>query len=399
MILTRLLRLLFGYICFTVQSADPERFLSELAKMRLPCWDIQRNDREESITLSMYLWHYRKIRSRLSPEDGIQIVLKEKRGGFPPLLFKNRLRIGIFAGTGALVAFCLVMSMFIWSVEVEGCESLTDAQILSAAEELGIYPGILRSRVDDENIERMLMRQFQEISWIAINTKGSKLTILLKERILPPDTTGSDHPANFVSDKTGVITKIEVHEGFKEALLGDTIQEGELLINGMITDKKGQNTLCRAYGIVRAEVEEPVKIEIPLFRTEKIYNELSHFRNTLFLFGLKIPLYFPTPLEGTFLLETERESLSFFGFPLPIDLEREILTEFIERQISLTPEEAEEILRNELDIFIKHTLRDATVLEERIEVIIEDETALLSGTVLCEETIGIQVPILTEENQ
>ena len=69
-------------------------------------------------------------------------------------------------GAGLLVVGLLVMSRFVWRVEVQGTERLEPEVITAALAEYGVRSGALASGIDARTVERQMQIRFEEIAYI-----------------------------------------------------------------------------------------------------------------------------------------------------------------------------------------------------------------------------------------
>ena len=68
------------------------------------------------------------------------------------------------------------------------------------------------------------------------------------------DVVDEDEYCNIVSDKNGVITKINAQSGTANVKVGDTISEGDILINGWMEGKYTGVRYVHAKGEIEARV-------------------------------------------------------------------------------------------------------------------------------------------------
>ena len=120
--------------CVKVQVQGPperlHRFLSLLFPAGLEVWQVSRRDQEASFWIkASQVRRLRPLRRRCR----VKAHFVEKRG----LLFQKRRireRQGLFWGAilGGLLVWYL--SGGVWQIEVEGCRSLSEEQVLAAAQ-------------------------------------------------------------------------------------------------------------------------------------------------------------------------------------------------------------------------------------------------------------------------
>ena len=136
-------------------------------------------------------------------------------------------------GLLVFVSFLFVLSSFIWEVRVKGAYRIQEEDILSFAEDCGIFPGAGRKNIDtDEAVKRFILN-FKDISWISIDIRGTRAEISIAEALEDTESPVKSAPSNIVADKSGVIDKIYVSSGTPAVSEGDTVFEGDILISGI----------------------------------------------------------------------------------------------------------------------------------------------------------------------
>jgi len=136
-----------------------------------------------------------------------------------------------------MVLFLMIIygfSSFIWSVEVQGTESVNPQKLLNELESLGVKPGVFKPNIDTMSIENQLIIDLPEISWASLELRGSRAILRVKESVLPPPIIDKDTPCNIVAAKDGIIDKMIVLDGQAVAKEGQTVRKGQLLVSGII---------------------------------------------------------------------------------------------------------------------------------------------------------------------
>lgn len=138
----------------------------------------------------------------LARKAGAVTRVKE-RHGLPFLLRRYRRRIGVAAGAALFIAFFAVTQQFVWVVEVQGNERVDSQVLLQALEELGVRRGVLKSGLDAREIQLEVQLKVDDLSWAALNIRGTTATLLVRERTVPPQKIDTKVPANVVAARDG----------------------------------------------------------------------------------------------------------------------------------------------------------------------------------------------------
>lgn len=77
-----------------------------------------------------------------------------------------------------------------------GTEKLTDREILSVLEPMGVELGNRSENLDIPNIQLIALQKIPDVAWLAVNLSGSVARVEVKERTLPPTPTDPNRPSN-----------------------------------------------------------------------------------------------------------------------------------------------------------------------------------------------------------
>ena len=160
----------------------------------------------------------------------------KKRKGFPFFMRRYRHRLGLLAGIALFFATIWFLSLHVWVINVSGNDEITEEQVISVMDEIGIRPGVRTSGLDAELLEQAAMVKLKDVSWMAINFQGSVVNVELKERDAPPEAIPMEEPCNLKSSYPGQIVRLEVISGVTVVEEGDAVTQGQLLVSGVFED-------------------------------------------------------------------------------------------------------------------------------------------------------------------
>lgn len=284
MIFVEFLRYLLGYINFRAYGGFADRFLNLCTKEEIPLWNIKNVDGR--ISASTTVKGYFAIRSP-ARKAGMKVCITEKKG----LIFflkRNKTRVGILAGAVIAVLLVFILTRFVWSVSVVGNVSLEDDYILSAFENYGVKVGTLISSIDGDEAARSALCDMEELSWAAVNRKGSVLVIEVRERKNAPEMYDSSLPTNLVASEDGLVLSVDILYGTAEVKPGSAVTKGDLLINGIIKHRDNSESAIHADGRVRALTKKKKTFSGTDFSV--CTQSCSQTRKLIFFFGFEIPL-------------------------------------------------------------------------------------------------------------
>ena len=103
---------------------------------------------------------------------------------------------------------------------------------------------------------RHLQIKLSPLCWAAMRHTGNRLVVEVREATEKPEMYLDRQPCNLVAAKPAQIVDLSIRDGQVMRLIGDAVQEGELLVSGILADDKGHTTLHHASGSVIGEYQE-----------------------------------------------------------------------------------------------------------------------------------------------
>ncbi len=385
MFLLRFFRYLRGYVCFTVQGEFIERFLNLVARDHISTWDGRK--RGDTYTGYVSASAYKKMRAH-AKKTGVRLRVTHKVGA-PFRRQQYRKRSGLLVGLGVFSAFLLAMSGFIWRIEVNGNQAVTEDSIIGVLEELGIKPGTLRHRIDVRDTERRAMLELQDLSWLALNIDGSVIRVEVSESIKPPEMVDPNLPCNIVADKAGQIIRLQVYDGQPLVQKGEAVLPGDIIVSGVMEDRRGQNRLKHALADIQARVQDTLVVDVPLDQVE--YQETGEIltRNYLTLLNYELPVFWPRSIPRPYRVNRADVQFTLFRMELPIGRLREQYVLMKEIPITLTEEQAKQMALVELEAMQAVEFQKGTILERNLRGWVDNNIFHLSADYVVEMPIGI----------
>ncbi len=366
-----------------------ERLLNAMAQDGLSVWDLHK--RGELYYGCVHVSAYRKM-SRHARRCGVHLQV-EKRKGLRFFTNKYRKRLGLLLGAFFLVAILLILSNFIWTIEVVGNEELSQDEVLEMVESYGVKRGAYRPSLDLRWIEQEILLNEERLSWIGINAAGSKVVIDVKERVRSPEILDTNSPANIVASHEGQIVHAEVYAGQRLVKEGDWVHEGNLLVSGIMEDNKGNIYYRNSRALIIAQYEDEVTVSLPFTQQVKEYTGKTVRRNYLEVFGVKLPLFIAWPMKGEYEHQQETEELRVFGIPTQLWLDQHTYKELTTVTRTFTEEEVRLQLLSQLEDYEQGELAQAKVVSREIEEEKDGESLTFHVKYTLQEDIAQRVPI------
>lgn len=385
----RALRWLGGSLRLRVEGAGPERFFNLCRRHNLSVWDIRRES-EIALTCTVRPAALRVLR-RERRRMGCRLTVLE-RSGLPFALAYAARRWTLIA---AALIWCLVLALAstrVWSISVEGCETLEPRTVLDLAEDCGFRVGVRRTgRSQMEQIRHTVLQNCHKLSFFTINYRGSHAVIQVRER----DDTEPDRsilaPCDLVCDKTGIVGEIFITEGTAAVKAGDTVLPGTLLAAGTRTSAFGEVTPVHARGRVILRTWPTVTVTLPKRVDFTAPTGRETTRWSLLLGKKRINLYFieKTPyLCYDKVIESRRLDLGN-GYWLPIWLRRETYAEQQRTDLALSPEKVAILLEQKCtDLLLAEPGREVVYSSFRMEQTQQAYVGILEAE--CREPAGME---------
>ena len=401
--LKKAVKLLRGSVCVRAKSAYPERMLNLCSARGIEFWDVRWID-DTALSFCVARGDLRALR-RAAEGCGAEVSI-ERTAGTPFFFARLRRRHALFAGGILCAALLLVNSLFIWDFEVTGNETVPTETILHALREHGVHRGTFIYSFRSQDICNRVLPELKDLCWVAVNVRGCKAYVQVRERVRAPERVNESEPTNVIAAKPGLITKVRALDGEKRVLPGTSVQQGQLLIAGVVdtggTEKPSVTTRFLAgKGEVWARTWYDLTVRVPLTYEKKVYTGKEKRSHTL-IWGenrLKIGA------KGSSICNVDCDKIknqtqwTLFGlFALPVTWETETLLPY---ELEITPRsradaeaQGKDVLETYLDALLGAT---GSVTQRRFSTSGEGGTLVVTLPAECEEQIGKEVPIAVSE--
>ncbi len=386
-----MIRFFRGSVCFQVRAGFPERLLNLCARGGVPVWNGRKTG--NVYTACTTTKGARRLES-LAQKAGVTVEILGS-GGAPALLRSYRKRVGLLAGAVILLAALLFMGSFIWRIDIVGAEQVSETDIRNVLRDLGVRRGVLRDSIDAVDVARQMILRLPDLSWAAVNLRGSVATVEVKERVEPPVRVDDQVPHNVVAQKTGFITAMEVYEGQPTVKVGDSVAAGDILVSGIMEDKNGRSRTVHARARVVAQTRESLSLPIP-YEQETLTYQGVQVRRYLNIFSLRIPLSLGGIPREPYKLESGTWDIPVVSAVAPITFTRENYILFTRESYTITEDEARLLAQLQLPQMEAAAFEGCRVLDRQLTGQALEDAFLLEGEYLVEGEIGEEREILMD---
>jgi similar to stage IV sporulation protein len=272
--LLKILRFLFGYVKVEIYGYAPERFMNLLIYHEIIVWDV------EYCQQGYRFYTGRRNLMNMKPylaKTNMKVKILEKKG-LPFILKRYKKRFMFLAGFVLAGMILFVLSLFVWEIKVVGEDNLVAESVIKQIEENYVALGTMKNKIDCPELEENLRKDFDEISWVSCELKGTVLTVYLEEGTAPEKTEQEEAAGDVVASKDAVITKMITRTGTPVVKVKDSVKKGEILISGTIYIYDDNNEVLETsyiwadgdvYGTTTFTYEDYVELQY----YEKVYEE------------------------------------------------------------------------------------------------------------------------------
>lgn len=386
MIVLKIMRWLKGYVDFTGKGTFPERFINVSTKLNIQMWDVKGGDK--TLSGSMNLKDYLKIRNA-ARKSSVHLHVT-KRYGLPFIINRNKKRAGLLIGAVCFLIILKVLSMFVWSVEISGNNRLSEDLINEVMSECGVNAGAYKGTLDIPQIERTATVTLSDVSWISINIVGTTAFVEIKESEAYPEIIDTKTPCNLKAKCDAKIIRIDVSKGVAEAVSGDYVVEGQLLVSAVAEDAFGNSYLNHAQAKIFAETHKKISFDITNHANENIPTEVAGERKRLRVLGIEFPITFSAIAGENAYKQNTCEQVTVFGNKIPVWINTEKWYTYSQTPIYNTDEIIEEAAQKRIAFAELFALNDKKILTKSISKNKIDSGYAFEVNYTCEEDIGVE---------
>ena len=361
MLIKILLKYILGYVRITVEGYYIERFINICTTNKILIWNLKR---EKGVKLHLNIGikdFYRAIKVAKKLKCKVKI---EKKRGVPFLLNRYRKRKMFLISLIIILIALYTSSNYVWNIEIQIEDNLELVNIEQDIKQAGLETGILKSKINIQEIVNKIRLERDDISWIGISLEGTNAIVKVVKAKEAPEVIDEKDYCNIVAIKGGIITEIIAQNGTAQVKVGDEVQEGQILIQGTMEGKYTGIRYVHSLGEVKAVVQYTKTEQIPLKEEQNVKTGNTEVKYAIKFNNFQINFY--KTLSKFKIYDTIEENKKFRIFSnlyLPISVTK------------ITNEELEKFLK-------EYTIEEATEkgtkqIEEKIEKEIEEKQNIL----------------------
>ena len=385
---------ILGYVKIKVESVFIERFINICISKRIFIWDIQR-EKSSIMYANIGIKDFKRLKN-VAKKTKSKVSIEGKYG-IPFLLHRYRKRKNFFILCSIILISLVAMSRFVWNIEIEGLQTIPKEEFMQELNDYGLKIGTRKSLIDSNSIINKMRLTRDDISWMGIDIKGTNIIIKIKEKEKAPIVINKSDYCNIVSNKTGLITKINVQDGTKAVEIGDMVKEGDVLVLGLLEGKfSGETRYVHAIADVDAKVWYSKKEKF--YYNQDIRKETGQIENKYSIKFNNFKINFTKTLSKFQNYDTickSKKILLFPNFYLPIEIVKKTNIEYKKISKKYTEEEHKEIATEKLEIEIEAEIENKdNIINKQINVDKQEEYVEVEIIYEVIEKIGIEEKII-----
>ncbi|MCI8692068.1 MAG: sporulation protein YqfD [Lachnospiraceae bacterium] len=401
--MVKFLKYIRGYLRIRVWGFSPERFMNLCSNKGILLWDIVREGESYYMYISLKgFWELRPI----AKKTGTRVAVLNRYGlpfSLPGLMKRKVFVLGLFLA----VAFWILSSFYIWDIEITGNYQITEDVFQDFLEQNQVSIGMKRQDLDIEELEKQIRRSFPQVTWASARLDGTKLLIDIKENDAPiiiqePDTTpGSD----LVAEYDGVIVAMIVRSGVPKVAIGDSVEQGAVLVEGRIP-VYNEDTTVREYQYVDADADILLEhsaeftARLPFDHIEKEY--VGREKKSWYLkVGdqiWKLPQESPFLVYDSVIRESRPQVLDKLS--IPVFWGEVTYREYQNVEYLYTLEEAKNLLNQKLMVFLADLEeKGVQIIEKNVKIEKDDTSWVLKGEFLVREPVRMSSETVRDDTE
>lgn len=391
MLILRLWNYIRGYVIIIVEGYFLEKYINICTHRQLRLWNVkwQKNSK---VLMNISIRDFKLLRP-ISRRTRCRVHIIKKKG-LPFILDRYKNRKAFVIGSAICVIIFFIISSFVWDVSVTGNSKVSTEVLMGKLSENGIKLGALKYSINTDEIVENMMLELNDLARISISLRGTKIFVIVDERVNPPDLIDKKVPCDLVALKDGVISSIVAKEGLEMVKVGDTVTKGQVLITGTIENKNKEvmPLMVHSMGIVKARTwyEASVVVEqrpVSAKRTgsKKDLYSIVFFTKKIKLFHREIPYNNSEHVE----IKKKLTIGEYLVFPIEMIVDEYYEYELEQKEIDI--DTAQKVASEKATALAKEQIpRNAELVKNSISIYQEDNGVSKVKAILeCIEDIGI----------
>ena len=351
---------ILGYVNIKIEGFYIERFINICKSKNILLWNMKRE--KLSILYANIGINDFKIIKSIAKTSGCNIKLNKKMG-LPFIFNRYKKRKMFFILLLFVLVVLLISSNYIWNIEVIGDNTIDKNEIIKELKNKGLSEGKTKNKIDVKSVINDLRMERKDIAWIGIDIKGTNAIVEIVETEKKPEIVKSDEYCNIISEKSGVITKINVSNGTAKVKVGDIVKKGDILVEGKLEGKYTDPIYVHATAEIEIKTWYSIRKNFEYTQVIEQRTGKTETKYSIKINNLQINLYKVLSKFENYDTINENKKLSLFSnFYLPIEIVKIENYEKENKTVEYSKDELKKKSINELEEELNKQIND----EEKI---------------------------------
>ncbi|HHV10767.1 MAG TPA: sporulation protein YqfD [Clostridiales bacterium] len=398
--LVRFFQWLRGYLYVRIRGTAPERFINLCCNKNIGLWELARVKEDYQFRISIK--NFKKLRP-IARKTGIVPHITRKVG-FPFFLHRYRKRKGFVLGLLACAVLVYILSLYVWDINLEGGSKYTADTMLQFLQEKDVYAGILKRKVNCQEIEETIRLAYNDIGWVSAEMKGTRLIINITETNMPAPAQKALQPSHIVATKDAMVKSIITRTGTPLVREGSVVKKGDILVSGIVPVMDDFGVLINQHPVVAdsdivCKTYYDYKEVFPLAYTYKNYTGSTKKGYYVSFLLKKLFLYNPRYSYNTYDIIVNEKSIHITdSFYLPFRYGTITAREYTEEKKTYTKEEAVSIAEARLEYYFEQLRKHNVIItQNNVKITVENNKCIAQGRILVEEPAWEYKTIIEDE--
>ncbi len=222
-----------GTVEILVEGRNQNLLIERLKRKKIAILSAKKvSDKEIYITIK-----YKDIKKAFTIFGNMWYNKAIKYRGFAKIINSARKNIAIILAVFVFAVSVILSNNLIFSVNIDNLPSVCRSQARKILNELGYFETV-NFGYDSQKITSALFENIPSLDMVTVKKSGYTLVIsgFSKQE---EQTTGKNHEAIF-SKHSGVVKQIIVYSGIAKVSVGDSVQAGDKLVEGIVKNEQNQ---------------------------------------------------------------------------------------------------------------------------------------------------------------
>lgn len=209
-----LLNYFLGYMTIEVEGYFIERFVNICNSKNIFLWNMKKIN-STIIRVNIGIRDFKKLKTIIR-KTKCRVKIRNKKG-IPFTLYKYKKRKIFFLLFTLIIITIIILSNFIWNIEITGNENIPTEEILAILQENNFKTGTSKIGLNTKSIVEQIRLDRQDVAWVGIEVKGTNAIVKIVEADLKPEIIPEEEYCNIIATKDGMIVKVNAQNRYSRS--------------------------------------------------------------------------------------------------------------------------------------------------------------------------------------